>query len=101
MRISRAIESLRETLVWAIAEIDAGNCDLSDETANFLNHTICSSFRSECRLSKYQAAQYMNMSTRQFDRYIGYGIIPKGKKAPGFKELSWSKKDLDKVNINR
>ena len=31
-----------------------------------------------------------------FDNYIRKGLIPKGHKRPGFKELSWNKYDLDK-----
>ena len=46
-------------------------------------------------LSKYQAAQYLNVSTKTFDNYIRDGFIPKGIKKPGHKELSWKKKDLD------
>lgn len=48
------------------------------------------------RLSKYQACQYLNISRATFDNYIREGKLPKGKKEAGFKELSWSKKDIDK-----
>lgn len=35
------------------------------------------------------------MSRATFDNYVRNGIIPKGIKRPGFKELSWDKKTLD------
>lgn len=47
------------------------------------------------RLSKYQACQYLNVSRATFDNYVRAGKLPKGKHEAGFKELSWSKKDLD------
>lgn len=47
------------------------------------------------KLSKYQSAKYLNVSMKTFDNYIKEGFIPKGRKEPGWKELSWNKKDLD------
>lgn len=35
------------------------------------------------------------VSRATFDNYVREGIIPRGEKVAGFKELSWSKKDLD------
>lgn len=36
------------------------------------------------------------MSRRARRNYINKGLIPKGRKRQGFKELSWNKSDLDK-----
>lgn len=47
------------------------------------------------RLSKYEACRYLNVSRATFDNYVRAGKIPRGKKAAGFKELSWSRKELD------
>lgn len=58
---------------------------LLELTSNYANNMF----------SKYQAAQYLNVSTKTFDNYVRDGFIPKGKKIPGHRELSWSKKDLD------
>ena len=49
----------------------------------------------EKRLSKYAACEYLNVSRATFDNYVREGKLPKGKHEIGFKELSWSKKDLD------
>lgn len=35
------------------------------------------------------------VSRATFDNYVREGKLPKGKHEIGFKELSWSKKDLD------
>ena len=39
------------------------------------------------------------MSRSTFDTYIRNGILPKGQKRLGFKELSWTKCDLEKAII--
>ena len=52
---------------------------------------------TEERLSKYLACSYLNVSRATFDNYVRCGKLPKGKKTAGFKELSWTKKDLDEA----
>ena len=49
----------------------------------------------EQRLSKYEACRYLNISRATFDNYVREGKLPKGQKQAGFKELSWSYKDLN------
>ena len=46
-------------------------------------------------LSKAQACDYLNISRSTFDKMIKEGKIPKGKKRQGFKELSWTKEQLN------
>ena len=36
-----------------------------------------------------------------FDNYIKLGLIPRGHKEYGFKELNWSEKDFDKATLAR
>lgn len=77
--------------------IDAGNSNLSeDELDELMDQLVKLSQKSE-PISKYQAAAYVNVSERTFDTYIKNGRLPKGKKIPGFKELSWTKKELDEA----
>ena len=89
-------------LVKLIDDLDAGNTNIEEdeamEVAEFL-HKI--SDRTE-RLSKYKACEYLNVSRATFDNYVRAGKLPRGKKDAGYKELSWSKKDLDKfIKKNR
>lgn len=37
------------------------------------------------------------MSRASFDNYVRSGKLPQGRKQAGFKELSWTKKDLDNL----
>lgn len=41
------------------------------------------------------ACDYLGVSRATFDNYVRDGLLPKGIKEDGFKELSWNKSDLD------
>jgi predicted DNA-binding transcriptional regulator AlpA len=45
-------------------------------------------------LSKVQACQELNLSRSTFDNMVRTGILPKGKKRVGFKELVWYKDEI-------
>lgn len=50
------------------------------------------------RISKREACErILHCSPSSFDNYIKLGLIPRGHKEYGFKELSWSEKDFDKI----
>lgn len=86
---------IKNQLLKIISDIDAGNCDLSldeeIEVINFINKLS----NKECRMSKYEAYSYLNISRAKFDNLVKEGKLPKGKKQQGFKELSWNREDLD------
>ena len=86
---------IKNQLLKIISDIDAGNCNLSldeeIEVINFINKLS----NKECRMSKYEAYSYLNISRAKFDNLVKEGKLPKGKKQRGFKELFWNKKDLD------
>ena len=87
-----------------ISDIDAGNCYLSEEEEVEVINLINKLSNRDRRMSKYEAYSYLNISRAKFDNLVKEGKLPKGKKQQGFKELSWTKKDLDKyikqLNIN-
>lgn len=89
------LELIRELLQQLIDNIDSGNSKMSQEQqleALSLLYKLTST-----ELSKLEAAEYLGISRATFDNYINKGLIPKGRKRQGFKELSWNKSDLDKV----
>jgi excisionase family DNA binding protein len=45
-------------------------------------------------MNKQQAADYLNISTRTFDRYIESGKLPQGIHVRGSKNLIWYKDEL-------
>lgn len=85
---------LRELLQQLINDIDSRNSNISEvdqlKAIEFI-HQITSK-----ELSKIESADYIGVSRATFDNYVREGLIPRGTKRPGFKELSWNKSDLDK-----
>lgn len=73
-------------------KLDNDTCELTEDEAmdivNILAHEA---------LSKEEACIYMNLKTSRFDDLVRDGIIPKGVKRKGWKELRWYKDDLIKV----
>ena len=89
------IKVLRNLLQQLIDDIDTGNSNIPNEED--LNEIINIIQRSNSKqLSKIEAANYIGVCRATFDNYIKNGLIPKGTKRQGFKELSWNKSDLDK-----
>lgn len=87
------LKLIKKLLLKIIDDIDAGNSNITEqegiEILQYINNI------TNKRLSKYEACKYLNISRATFDNYVKAGKIPKGKKEAGFKEISWSKKDLD------
>ena len=88
--------SLRKTIANLLRDIankiDAGNTEISEDEAM----DIISMLAHEA-LSKEEACIYMNLKTSRFDDLVRDGVIPKGVKRKGWKELRWYKDDLIKV----
>lgn len=89
------LKVIRSLLLKIIADIDAGNSNISKKEAIEVIDTIRRFTDKEKRLSKYAACEYLNVSRATFDNYVREGKLPRGKHEIGFKELSWSKKELD------
>lgn len=77
-----------------IDDIDSGNSNINEEEQEELLNLLQKFNQKE--LSKIEAANYIGVCRATFDNYVDKGLIPKGRKRQGFKELSWNKKDLDK-----
>lgn len=76
-------------------KIDDGSIGSNPEETMQVMETIKGFVDKEKRLSEYEACRYLNVSRATFDNYVRAGKLPRGKHEAGFKELSWSKKDLD------
>lgn len=86
---------IKRYLYKIIDDIDSGNSNITEEEALQLCTTLKELTRKDERMSKYKAYTYLNISRATFDNYVAQGLLPKGKKEAGYKELSWYKKDLD------
>ena len=76
-------------------KVDDGSISSNPEETMQVMETIKGFVDKEQRLSKYEACRYLNISRATFDNYVREGKLPKGQKQAGFKELSWSYKDLN------
>lgn len=76
-------------------KIDEGSISSNPEETMQVMESIQGFVDKEQRISKYQACQYLNVSRATFDNYVKDGLLPKGQKQAGFKELHWTKKSLD------
>lgn len=91
---------IRKYLLKLVDDIDAGNSNLTEKEAVELVGTLKRLTDRQKRLSKYEACRYINVSRATFDNYIRDGKLPRGTKEAGFRELSWSRKELDKFILN-
>ena len=83
------LKTVLATLLRQVAdELEQGKftCDDIEIMASI---SALSNFRTEPTLSKAQACEYLQISRSTFDVYVKHGILPKGRKTSGFKELSW------------
>lgn len=89
------LKIIRELLLKIVDNIDAGNSNISEDEAIQAIGYLKELTNKEKKLSKYEACRCLNVSRATFDNYVRAGKLPRGKHEAGFKELSWSKKDLD------
>lgn len=89
------LKVIRSLLLRIVADIDSGNSNNSEEELIQIAKVLQSFTDKTKRLSKYQACRHLNVSRATFDNYVREGLLPKGKKEAGFKELFWEEKDLD------
>lgn len=96
------LKVLRKVLEEAIDNIDAGNSNHSDDELDDIISSLTKLNRGIKRISKREACErILHYSPSSFDNYIKLGLIPRGHKKYGFKELSWSEKDFDKATLAR
>lgn len=91
----KKLELLKNCLQQVINNIDAGNSYLDEEKCEEIMDCINRMTMVENKYSIYQACEYLGISRPTYDRYVKEGIISKGRKQQGFKELFYYKKDLD------
>ena len=70
-------------------KIEQGTCGLEEDELLQLTSTLMHQ-----KLNKSEAASLLNISTRQFDRKIESGELPKGTHTLGSKQLYWYKDEI-------
>ena len=77
-----------------VDDIDAGNSEMSEKELYEVTDLLKRYNFRDKYISKYQAFTYLNISRAKFDNLVKEGILPRGKKIEGFKELQWSLKEI-------
>lgn len=94
-------QMLRRLLEQALNDINAGNSNITQEEEEKIINVLKTINKKDRLLSKYQAYTYLNISRASFDNKVREGLIPKGIKVEGFKELMWREVDLKKLIKNK
>lgn len=89
------LKVIKELLLKIIDDIDTGNSNITEDEEIEIIENLKRLTNKDRRMSKYSACQYLNISRATFDNYVREGKLPKGEHDIGFKELSWSRRDLD------
>lgn len=74
--------------------IEAGNTNATEGELIELCDQLAFIMNPEEKLSKYQAAKILGMSTKTFDYHVAKGNIPKSRSQQGFKEVFWYRRDI-------
>lgn len=86
---------IKSILLKIIDDIDAGNSNITESDANNIIDCLRKYTHKDVPISKYEACKYLNIARSTFDKYVSLGKLPKGKTRQGFKELYWTKKELN------
>ena len=70
-------------------KLDANTSETDEEQAVELV-----SLFTHVAMSRENSARYLNMSNSMFDKNVGSGKLPKGRKVSGWKEKRWYKDEL-------
>lgn len=98
--VNARMNIIRKLLEEAIANIDAGNSNHTEEELDAIIKDLTKLNRGIKRISKREACdKILHCSPSTFDNYLKLGLIPPGHKEIGFKELSWSEKDFDEATL--
>lgn len=90
----RDMQTLKKTVIKLLRNtadsMDAGTSEASEEELLDILGVLCHK-----PMSKASACSYLNISRSLFDTHVREGVIPRGRKRTGFKELVWFKDELD------
>lgn len=88
------MQIIRRMLLGIVDDIDAGNSNADEEEQKKIIQCLRRYTRKDNRWTKYKAYTFLNCSRATFDRYVREGLLPRGMKEQGSKELKWSEKDI-------
>lgn len=88
------LQVIKRLLLKIVDDIDAGNSEMSEKELYEVTDLLKRYNFRDKYISKYQAFTYLNIRRAKFDNLVREGVLPRGKKIEGFKELQWSLKEI-------
>lgn len=88
------LQVIKKLLLKIVDDIDAGNSEMSEKELYEVTDLLKRYNFRDKYVSKYQAYTYLNIRRAKFDNLVREGVLPRGKKVEGFKELQWSLKEI-------
>lgn len=88
------LQVIKKLLLKIVDDIDAGNSEMSEKELYEVTDLLKRYNFRDKYISKYQAYTYLNIRRAKFDNLVREGVLPRGKKVEGFKELQWSLKEI-------
>ena len=88
------LQVIKRLLLKIVDDIDAGNSEMSEKELYEVTDLLKRYNFRDKYISKYQAYTYLNIRRAKFDNLVREGVLPRGKKIEGFKELQWSLKEI-------
>lgn len=73
-----------------LSKLHRGELECTDEEAMRVIATL-----AHQPMSKEQVLVYLNWSRSKFDDYVAKGLMPKGRKRSGWKELCWYRDEIN------
>jgi predicted DNA-binding transcriptional regulator AlpA len=95
------INVIGEELQKIVDSIKVGNSNVPEEKAISILKAVRELTDDTSKVSKYQAMRILHVERATFDGYVRDGLLPRGIKEPGFKELFWYKKDIEEFKSRR
>lgn len=98
--ISTKVKMIAKLFEESLSNLNAGNTNIDEETADNLIETLSTINRGADIISKaYACERILHCSASTFEKYVQIGLIPKGRKRYGFHELSWKRQDIENVKV--
>lgn len=96
--MNNTMKALRNVVKTSLDNIDAGNSNISEESAILLIEHLSHINQGITTVSKAYACEHvLHINPNKFKYLLDKGIIPEGRKRLGFNELSWTIKDFDRA----
>lgn len=96
------LQLIKQILLKFVGDIDSGKCDMSHDKMWTLLNLLRTIDNPNEKLTKTQAAEYLNISVSMFEKLVQLELIPQGEQIdPNQKTKYWELFDLQTYQIQK